>query len=304
MGAAEGPRRAQLTMANILVTGATGMLGTDVVEVLLTGSAGTHSVTGLSRADLDIEDADAVMRAVTGHDIVINTAAFTKVDDAESQEPQAFGVNARGAQNLAIAAREGGARLIHLSTDYVFDGSATSPYVESTPRNPISAYGRTKAAGEELVLGAHADGTAIVRTAWLYGNHGPNFVDTMLRLAGERETLQVVDDQHGQPTWSRDLAEHIATLVDLDVPAGIFHGTNSGATTWFGLAQRVFELAGLDPQRIQPTDSTAFIRPAPRPGYSVLGHDAWATIGMQPMRLWEEALAERVLQIGQRGVTK
>jgi len=283
-------------MANILVTGATGMLGTDVVEVLLTGSAGTHSVTGLSRADLDIEDADAVMRAVTGHDIVINTAAFTKVDDAESQEPQAFGVNARGAQNLAIAAREGGARLIHLSTDYVFDGSATSPYVESTPRNPISAYGRTKAAGEELVLGAHADGTAIVRTAWLYGNHGPNFVDTMLRLAGERETLQVVDDQHGQPTWSRDLAEHIATLVDLDVPAGIFHGTNSGATTWFGLAQRVFELAGLDPQRIQPTDSTAFIRPAPRPGYSVLGHDAWATIGMQPMRLWEEALAERLAQ--------
>jgi len=291
-------------MANILVTGATGMLGTDVVEVLLARSAGTHSVTGLSRADLDIEDADAVMRAVTGHDIVINTAAFTKVDDAESQEPQAFGVNARGAQNLAIAAREGGARLIHLSTDYVFDGSATSPYVESTPRNPISAYGRTKAAGEELVLGAHADGTAIVRTAWLYGNHGPNFVDTMLRLAGERETLQVVDDQHGQPTWSRDLAEHIATLVDLDVPAGIFHGTNSGATTWFGLAQRVFELAGLDPQRIQPTDSAAFIRPAPRPGYSVLGHDAWATIGMQPMRLWEEALAERVLQIGQRGVTK
>ena len=291
-------------MAKILVTGATGMLGTDVVEVLLARDAGTHSVTGLSRADLDIEDVDAVLRAVTGHDMVINTAAYTKVDDAESHEPQAFGVNARGAQNLAIAARESGARLIHLSTDYVFDGSATSPYVESTPRNPISAYGRTKAAGEELVLGAHADGTAIVRTAWLYGNHGPNFVDTMLRFAGERETLQVVDDQHGQPTWSRDLAEHIATLVDLDVPAGIFHGTNSGATTWFGLAQRVFELAGLDPQRIQPTDSAAFIRPAPRPGYSVLGHDAWATIGMQPMRLWEVALAERVLQIGQRGVTK
>jgi dTDP-4-dehydrorhamnose reductase len=206
-------------MAHVLVTGAAGMLGTDLVDAIA-----EHTVTALGRTDLDIEDADAVLRAVADHDVVINAAAYTKVDDAETHEAEAFGVNARGAQNIAIAAREHGARLIHISTDYVFNGSATSPYDESTLRDPVSAYGRTKAAGEELVLGAHADGTAIVRTAWLYGQHGPNFVDTMLRLAGERETLQVVNDQHGQPTWSRDLAQRIAHLVDAGVPAGIFHG--------------------------------------------------------------------------------
>ncbi|MCX6494690.1 MAG: dTDP-4-dehydrorhamnose reductase [Actinobacteria bacterium] len=278
-------------MVHILVTGATGMLGTDVVDVL-----SAHSVSALSRAELDIENADAVLSAVAGHDVVINTAAYTKVDDAESNEDVAFGVNARGAENLAIAAREVGARLIHLSTDYVFNGSATSPYAEATPRDPISAYGRTKAAGEELVLAAHADGTAIVRTAWLYGEHGPNFVDTMLRLSNERETLQVVDDQRGQPTWSRDLANRIADLVNAGVPSGVFHGTNAGETTWFGLARRVFELSGLDPERVQPTDSWSFVRPAPRPQYSVLGHEAWATIGMKPMRSWDDALRERLSQ--------
>jgi dTDP-4-dehydrorhamnose reductase len=274
-------------MVHILVTGATGMLGTDVVDCL-----SAHSVSALSRAELDIENADAVLSAVAGHDVVINTAAYTQVDDAESNEDVAFGVNASGAENLAIAAREVGARLIHLSTDYVFNGSATSPYAEATRRDPISAYGRTKAMGEELVLAAHADGTAIVRTAWLFGEHGPNFVDTILRLSNERDTLQVVDDQRGQPTWSRDLANRIADLVNAGVPSGIFHGTNAGETTWFGLARRVFELSGLDPERIQPTDSSAFVRPAPRPQYSVLGHAAWATIGMKPMRAWDDALFE------------
>ena len=272
-------------MVHILVTGATGMLGTDVVDVL-----SAHNVSALSRAELDIENADAVLSAVAGHDVVINTAAYTRVDDAESHEDVAFGVNASGAENLAVAAREVGARLIHLSTDYVFNGSATSPYAEATPRDPISAYGRTKAAGEELVLAAHADGTAIVRTAWLYGERGPNFVDTMLRLSNERETLQVVDDQRGQPTWSRDLANRIADLVNAGVPSGVFHGTNAGETTWFGLARRVFELSGLDPERVQPTDSSAFVRPAPRPQYSVLGHDSWATIVMRPMRAGDDAL--------------
>jgi dTDP-4-dehydrorhamnose reductase len=274
-------------MVHILVTGATGMLGTDVVDCL-----SAHSVSALSRAELDIENADAVLSAVAGHDVVINTAAYTQVDDAESHEDVAFGVNASGAQNLAVAAREVGARLIHLSTDYVFNGSATSPYAEATRRDPISAYGRTKAMGEELVLAAHADGTAIVRTAWLYGEHGPNFVDTILRLSNERDTLQVVDDQRGQPTWSRDLANRIADLVNAGVPSGVFHGTNAGETTWFGLARRVFELSGLDPDRIQPTDSSSFVRTAPRPHYSVLSHDSWATIGMKPMRAWDDALFE------------
>jgi len=278
-------------VTRILVTGATGMLGTDLVDVL-----SAHEVTALSRADLDIEDAQAVRSAVSAHDVVINCAAYTKVDDAESHENQAFGVNARGAQNLAIAAHEVGARLIHLSTDYVFNGRAHTPYAEDTPRDPVSAYGRTKAAGEELVLEAHAEGSAILRTAWLYGVHGPNFVDTILRLLSERDTINVVEDQHGQPTWSRDVALRIADMVAANVPAGIFHATNSGETTWFGLAQRVCELTGRDPQRIQPTDSSSFVRPAPRPPYSVLGHEAWATIGMAPLREWDEALAERLAQ--------
>jgi dTDP-4-dehydrorhamnose reductase len=265
------------------------MLATDVCAVL-----SEHDVTAVTRAQLDIEVADAVASAVRGHDVVINAAAYTKVDDAETHEEAAFRVNALGAQNLARASRVAGARLIHISTDYVFNGRAVAPYAEDTPRDPVSAYGRTKAAGEEFVLDEHGDGSAIVRTAWLYGVHGPNFVDTMLRLSRERETLQVVDDQHGQPPWSLDLAHQIRALIDAGVPAGIFHGTNAGETTWFGLARRAFELRGLDPERIQPTDSSSFVRPAPRPGYSVLGHDAWAHVGIEPMRDWNLALEERL----------
>ncbi len=273
----------------ILLTGAGGMLATDVAAVL-----SGHDLTAVTRAQLDIANSDAVASAVAGHDVVINTAAYTKVDDAETHEDAAYAVNALGAENLARASRSAGARLIHISTDYVFNGRASTPYAEDTQRDPVSAYGRTKAVGEALVLEAHPDGSAIVRTAWLYGEHGPNFVDTMLRLAGERETLQVVNDQHGQPTWSLDLARQISRLIDRGVPAGIFHGTNSGETTWYGLARRAFELRGLDPERIQPTDSSSFVRPAPRPGYSVLGHDAWAQIGLAPMRDWNLALEERL----------
>jgi dTDP-4-dehydrorhamnose reductase len=137
----------------------------------------------------------------------------------------------------------------------------------------------------------HPAGSYIVRTAWLYGQHGPNFPKTMLKLAAARDTLSVVDDQVGQPTWTADLAAQIVTLLDSDAPAGIYHGTSSGVTSWFGFAQAVFATAGLDPERVTPTDSSQFVRPAPRPSYSVLGHDAWATAGLSPIRDWREALA-------------
>ena len=277
-------------MSRVLVTGATGMLGTDLCVAL-----SQHEVTALSRVELDVCDPDAVAAAVSGHHVVINAAAYTKVDDAETHEDEAYRVNALGAENIARAAATCGARMIHVSTDYVFDGRATSPYAEDAPRNPISAYGRTKAAGEERVLAAHPLGTAIVRTAWLHGAHGPNFVDTIRRLATERETLSVVDDQQGQPTWSRDVAHRLVELVDLGVPAGIFHATNSGQTTWWGLARAIFELTGLDPQRVEATDSSNFVRPAPRPAYSVLGHDGWSRIGLAPMRSWFDALSERLM---------
>lgn len=265
------------------------MLGTDLQKAL----AG-RDVTALGRTELDVTDIDAVRAAVAGNDVVINAAAYTKVDDAESHEDDAFAVNATGAKNLAGAAREAGARLVQVSTDYVFRGDASAPYTEDSPRDPISAYGRTKAAGEVAALAEHPDGTYIVRTAWLYGEHGPNFAATMLRLAATHPTVSVVTDQLGQPTWTADLASQIVSLVDAEAPAGIYHGTNGGEASWFDFTRAIFEEVGLDPDRVKPTDSSAFVRPAPRPAYSVLGHDAWRTAGLAPMRHWRQALADAV----------
>ena len=273
-------------MTRYLVVGAAGMLGQDLQRAL----AG-RDVTALSRAELDVTDRDAVRAAMAGHDAVINASAYTNVDGAEAHEDEAFAINATGVQNLAAAAREHAAKLLTVSTDYVFDGAGTRPYAEDAPRDPLNAYGRTKAAGEELALAAHPDGTFVVRTAWLYGAGGPNFAATMLRLAGTNPTVSVVDDQLGQPTWSADLAERLVQLADSDAPAGIYHATNAGETSWFGFARAVFEEAGLDPERVLPTDSGSFVRPAPRPAYSVLGHEGWTRAGLPPLRDWRDALA-------------
>lgn len=273
-------------MTRYLIAGAGGMLGQDLQKAL----AG-RDVTALARAELDVTDRDAVLAAVAGHDVVVNASAYTKVDDAETHEDDAYAINALGTENLAVAAARHGARFVTVSTDYVFDGHATEPYAEDTPRDPINAYGRTKAAGEELAIAAHPDGTYVVRTAWLYGARGANFAKTMVKLAASHETVSVVDDQLGQPTWTGDLAAQIVALLDADAPAGIYHGTNAGRTSWYGFARAVFAQAGLDPERVKPTDSTTFVRPAPRPSYSVLGHDGWARAGLAPMRPWEDALA-------------
>ncbi len=269
-----------------LITGAAGMLGQDLERAL----AG-RDVTALTRADLDVTDLDAVRRAVAGHDVVINASAYTKVDDAETNESDAFAVNATGAGNLATAASESGARLVQVSTDYVFDGSATTPYDEATPLSPVSVYGRSKAEGERLALAAHPSGTFIVRTAWLYGAGGPNFAKTMLRLAARHDTVSVVTDQRGQPTWTGDLARQIVELLDADAAPGIYHATNAGEASWFDFTREIFRVAGLDPDRVTPTTSAQFVRPAPRPDYSVLGHDAWARAGISPMRNWKAALS-------------
>lgn len=273
-------------MTRFLITGASGMLGRDLQAALV-----GRDVTALSRTELDIADEAADLAAVAGHDVVINAAAYTKVDDAETHEDDARRVNALGAAALASAAAQHGALLVQVSTDYVFDGSASTPYAEDSPLAPVSAYGRTKAEGEKLVRQILPDDSLIVRTAWLYGEHGPNFASTMLRLAGVRDTLSVVDDQRGQPTWTHDLAEQIVRLVDCGTRKGVFHGTSSGETTWFGFARAVFEEAGLDPERITPTDSASFVRPAPRPAYSVLGHDSWAKAGLAPLPDWRASLS-------------
>lgn len=276
-------------MTRYLITGAAGMLGQDLQQAL----AG-RDVTALSRADLDVTDASAASAAVAGHDVVINSAAYTKVDDAESHEDDAYAVNARGPAVLAAAAVEVGARIVHVSTDYVFDGAGTAPYAEDAPLAPIGAYGRTKAAGEEALRRIAPDSSYIVRGAWLYGEHGPNFAKTMLRLAGSHETVSVVTDQVGQPTWTADLARQIVAMLDADAPAGTYHGTNAGSASWFDFTKAIFAEVGLDPDRVLPTDSSAFVRPAPRPAYSVLGHDAWSRAGLDPMRDWREALAAAV----------
>lgn len=268
-----------------LVTGAHGMLGADLVSAL----AG-RDVVALGRSDLDIADLDAVRSAVRGADVVINAAAYTRVDDAESQEAAAYAVNAVGAGNVAQASAEAGASLVHYSTDYVFDGTATMPYPEDHPTRPVTAYGRTKAEGERLVRERGPEQTFLLRTAYLYGEHGPNFTATMLRLAGERDTVSVVTDQVGQPTWTADVAAQTVALLDAEAPAGIYHATNSGSASWFDFARAIFATAGLDPERVLPTDSTRYVQRAPRPAYSVLGHDGWAAAGLPAMRDWREAL--------------
>lgn len=253
-----------------LVVGGTGMLGQDLVA-LLEQREGVD-VVSLGSAGCDITDADAVHRVVaeTAPDVVVNCAAHTAVDAAETEEGAAFALNAVGARNVAAAARAGGAQLVHVSTDYVFDGFAQEPYAVDTPQNPRSAYGRTKAAGEWAVRLAHPD-ARVVRTAWLYGAHGGNFVRTMLTLSASKETLDVVDDQIGQPTWTGDVAKTIVGLVDDAAPGGYYHATSDGRGSWFDLAQESYRLAGLDPERIHRTTSEAFVRPAPRPAFSVLG---------------------------------
>lgn len=272
-----------------LITGAGGMLGSDLLEAL----AG-RDVTAFDRHALDVTAVADVRTAAAGHDVIINAAAYTNVDEAETHEDEAYAVNATGAGNLARAAAEIGARFVQISTDYVFDGHATTPYAEDAHRAPVSAYGRTKAAGEALALSEHPDGTYIVRTAWLYGAHGRNFAQTMLDLAGQRETWSVVTDQLGQPTWTSDLAERIVLMLDRNAPVGVYHGTNAGEASWYDFGRAVLAQMGLDPGRITPTDSSAFVRPAPRPPYSVLGHDRWQTSGLAPMRPWQDALAAAV----------
>jgi dTDP-4-dehydrorhamnose reductase len=256
-------------------------------------------VRALDRAALDVADPVAVTRAIEAAagpgDVVVNCAAWTAVDDAESHEPAAFAANAVGPQLLARACAATGARLVQISTDYVFDGAATSPYPVDAPAAPRSAYGRTKAAGEWAVRAELPLGHWILRTAWLYGEHGPSFVRTMARLEGERQFVDVVADQVGAPTWTRDLAERIIALVDADAPAGTYHACASGQTSWHGLAGEVFQLLGADPSRVRTTTSAAFVRAAVRPAYSVLDLSGWQKAGLAPMRDWQDALRQAVL---------
>ncbi len=289
----------------LLVTGMGGQLATDVVEVarpLLS----TASCTGLTSRQLDITDPAAVKQTVAAwarsvreddpqhRAVVVNAAAYTAVDAAETDEQRAYAVNATGPALLAEACASNGAALVHVSTDYVFPGDRAGgpPYDVDDETGPKGAYGRTKLAGELAVRELLPDASYVVRTAWVYGATGKNFVKTMARLEAERDTIHVVADQSGSPTWSRDLARGLWALVREQAPPGTYHCTGAGETTWHGLAQAVFEELGADPSRVHPISTDAYPVPAPRPAYSVLSPRAWAEAGLPQMPGWREALAE------------
>lgn len=276
----------------VVVTGAGGMLATALLAEI---TARGHVALPFTRAALDVTDAAAVDKALSAArpDVVVQCAAYTRVDDAEHDEARALEVNAGGTAHVAHACSAVGARLVYPGTDYVFAGDASAPYPPDAPTAPINAYGRTKLAGEAA---ARAAGDAlVVRTSWLYGPGGRNFVGTILRRARLGEPLRVVDDQHGAPTSTLDLATMIVALLERGVPAGTYHATNRGDTTWYGLACVALELAGVAAD-ITPCSSAEAPRPARRPSYSVLDcSTTYAAVGAAPH--WRAALAT-ALQAG------
>ena len=282
----------------VMVTGAAGMLGTDVVAYL-TGRPGLD-VVGVDAVDFDITQRELVAEAIAGiaPRWIIHCAAWTAVDDCEGSPERAFAVNSWGTRNIAEAARAVGAHVACVSTDYVFDGKLRRPYTEWDATGPRSVYGLSKLGAEQSL----DPGSTIVRTAWLFGQHGPNMVRTVLRLAGDaidnHRRLPFVDDQHGCPTASADLAPVLAELALSKVP-GVFHVTNQGPTTWYGLARAVVEMTGLDPSVIEPI-STAQLdppRPAPRPANSVLDNLALRLSGRPLLPDWHDGAARLVAHV-------
>ena len=274
----------------LLVIGAAGMLGRAVTrDAVRLG----HDVVALEHSDLDITDATNVARKVAAAEpaAIVNCAAWTDVDGAEGHEARALRVNGDGAGHVARVAGEIGARLIHVSTDYVFDGRRDEPWLESDPCAPLQAYGRTKLAGEHAVQESGAN-HAIVRAAWLFGAGGANFVDTMLAAAREHDELSVVTDQVGRPTWTGHLAPALVELAERDDDVGLFHATGSGQPSWYEFALEIFDQAGLR-RRVVPTTSEAFPRPAARPAYSVLGTERDPPIVLPP---WEQGVAAHLAQ--------
>jgi dTDP-4-dehydrorhamnose reductase len=280
----------------VLVFGAGGQVGAELVAV---SRERGYEVIGLARGEHDITESAATRERILAErpDVVFNAAAYTAVDRAESEPDLAVAINVVAPGVIASAAAEAGSRLVHYSTDYVFDGSATAPIPEDAPVAPLGVYGRTKLAGEEAVRAAGGQ-AFVVRTAWVYGHHGSNFIRTVLRVTRERGEMRVVDDQRGSPTWARDLARASLRLVDL-APPGTYHLTNGGDCTWYELAVAVVEDAGVD-ARVTPIATSEYPTPARRPAYSVLDNRRWRDTGQPPLRHWREAVAEYVAELATR----
>ena len=273
----------------ILITGSNGMLGHDLIEAL----KDKHELVLTTSKTLDITDRDSTIECIKENkpDVVINSAAYTDVDGCETNQDLAYAVNGEGVRNLALGCREVGCPLVHVSTDYVFDGTARDPIDEDGVIGPISVYGKSKLKGEEAILEI-LDKYFIVRTAWLYGINGKNFPKTMLELAKNHKEITVVYDEVGTPTYTPDLAYGISQLIETD-HYGIYHLTNSGSCSWCEFSRYIFEIADKD-VKVIPVTASEFSRPAPRPSYSVLKNKRWIENGFEPLRDYKEAIKEYI----------
>ncbi|CQR58536.1 Spore coat polysaccharide biosynthesis protein SpsK [Paenibacillus riograndensis SBR5] len=283
----------------VLVTGSAGQLGQDLVLLL---QAQGHEVLGCDRQEMDITDLDQCVEIIGGFapDAVIHCAAHTAVDVAETDIDAAYLINATGSRNVALAAEKAGAKLVYISTDYVFDGMGTQPYHEYDNTDPQSIYGKSKRAGEVLVQSLSSK-FFIVRTSWVYGKYGNNFVKTMLKLGQEKPLLQVVDDQKGSPTYTVDLANFLLELIQTE-KYGIYHASNTEFCTWYEFTQAIFaeaeDILGLKfTAKLEPCSTEQFPRPAPRPQYSVMEHLAIRTNGFQDIRPWREGLRDFLFEL-------
>jgi dTDP-4-dehydrorhamnose reductase len=271
----------------IMIIGSEGMLGHDLVDVLSV----EHEISTTTIDTLDITDIDKTIQTVKKNnpDVLVHAAAFTDVDGSESNPDLAYKVNAIGTRNVAVACKEADCAMVYICTDYVFDGTNTKPYREYDQTKPLGVYGKTKHVGEVYVRDI-LDKFYVVRTAWLYGYHGPNFVSTMLKLAEDNSTINVVNDQFGSPTYTVDLANAIARII-MRPAYGIYHVTNSEQCSWYDFAKEIFDQAGIEID-VKPVTTEEFPRPAPRPKYSVLEHYSWKMEGYPEIRSYKEALAD------------
>ena len=286
-----------MSSTRLLITGCRGQLGTDLVERL----SQSYDVTGIDLPEIDILDEIALLKCIeeVKPAVVIHPAAYTDVDGCESNSDLAMAVNGQGTRNVARACEAVRARLIYYSTDYVFDGTKRSAYVESDPTGPATVYGHSKLAGEKAIADL-LDNYAIMRIAWVYGTYGSNFVKTMIKLGQDQiqtrksdqsfQPLKIVDDQHGNPTWTHDVVEQTKTLIESD-QTGVFHATSEGVTTWYELAQDIFRLSNMEVE-IEPCTTEQFPRPAPRPRMSALENSRLNQLGLNRMRPYINALEE------------
>jgi dTDP-4-dehydrorhamnose reductase len=279
-----------------LILGGSGQLGIALSEEL--GQKGIiFRAWGYQELDITKELIVRDLIAELSPSVIINCAAWTDVDSAEANEEKAFLVNSQGVENLANAAKTCGAKFIQISTDYVFSGHTDEPWKENDLKQPLSAYGRSKASGEDRALVVYSQGTYIVRTAWLYSPWGKNFVKTIARKALENEPVKVVNDQYGQPTSATELANRIVELMRSFSKPGIYHVTNSGKASWFDFAQEIYRLLGKQDSLVEPVSSDVFVRPARRPSNSTLSNESWNDAGLPPMSNWKSALKEAMPSI-------